>query len=628
MIGPTSTDLIKHILANPKDAKTIAKIMLEAPMASKTTNGAPLAQTLLNALSKGETTQAQVRQTLESTPWVKNAPLLTKDIKNLITALKQDPNLKSFAQPLERVLSNSTPNNQNTASLLQTKLENSGIHYEATIKQSIPTTTISTQGRSLIDTLLQLLPKAPLAPSLKAPLQAIAKDFLQSPSPQKAEQFLQNLSSTLEHAQSHLAKSHPLLPLSKSVEQLAQILSSTKSPLPTKPSTIQPNQAPQPQQANQHLSIQQHAKALLVRLEAATPALKATNIGAQTIQSIKSTLQQIANTPSSPPSQPQYNTQNIPLHVNQPKPNTLQPQITPNAQSSAQPQNISNLPNLKQFSPNPAQNINPLAPQPKQAQNAIQAKTSTFNPQQAQQITPIFAILSQLQPQTVEGSSGDLQTKLNQAILRIQTIIQQSDALASKLPTAFSKLENLQAQIKSNLSSLTTPPQNPQESTINDVKRLLLEVQQSTSGKETPLAREVNNLAAKALGQLDFHQLYSLVSQQTHTYLPYLWDGLQGGALQFKRDEERSYCKIDLEFEKYNKVQILIGLFGEHYITLTVGIEHPELFNKISSHLKTLRSMLSEVGLVPQNVTLLPTLQEMPYENFAQEGSFGFDFKV
>jgi hypothetical protein len=625
MIGPTSSDLIKHILANPKDAKAIAKVMLEAPTATKSSTQTPLAQTLLAALSKGETTPASVRQTLESTPWVKNAPALVQDIKNLANTLKQDPALKAFAQPFKKILNASLPNNPATPQALQARLQNSGLHYEATLKQSIPANTITPAGRSLIETLLQLLPKAPLSPPLKAPLQALAKDLLQVPTPQKAQQFLQTLNSTLQHAQTHLSKNHPLLPLSKNIEQLQQLLntSNTKNaPLPTGSNT-----PAQTTQANQQNTIQQHAKEILVKFEAATPTLRASNIPAQTIQSIKNALLQIAQSPASPQPKAQYNTQNIPLHVNQTKPNTpntpTQPTINSQNRPSQQPVAQNNL-NFKPTPPAIQQSTNLLAPHAKPTlivQDAKIAKTS-------QPLMPMFAIISQLQTQPPALGNGDLQTRLAQAISRLQSIIQQADATAAKLPQALSKLENLQSQIRFQLTPLSTPPPNIQESTINDVKRLLLEVQQNTNGKEAPLAKEVNSLANKALGQLDFHQLYSLVSQQTHTYLPYLWEGLQGGALQYKRDSERTYCKIDLEFEQFNRVQILIALFDQHHIALTVGVEHPELFSRISNHLKELRSMLISAGLVPQSVTLLPTLHEMPYESFAKEEVFGFDFKV
>jgi len=625
MIGPTSSDLIKHILANPKDAKAIAKVMLEAPTAAKTSTQTPLAQTLLAALAKGETTPASVRQTLESTPWVKNAPALVQDIKNLANTLKQDSTLKAFAQPFEKILNASLPNNPTTPQALQERLQNSGIHYEATLKQSIPTNTIPPTGRSLIETLLQLLPKAPLAPPLKAPLQALAKDLLQAPTPQKAQQFLQTLNSALQHAQTYLSKSHPLLPLSKNIEQLQQLLNTSNGKNIAWPTV--PNRSTQAGQTNQQNTIQQHAKEILVKLEATTPTLRASNIPAQTIQSIKNTLLQIAQSPASPQPKAQYNTQNIPLHVNQAKPNipnaptqpTINNQDTPPQQTVAQNNLI--------FKPTPPviqQSINPLAPHAKPTlimEDTKIAKTS-------QPLMPMYAIISRLHTQPPSPVSGDLQTRLAQAIARLQTIIQQSDISAAKLPPALLRLENLQAQIRPQLTTLSSPLPNPQESTMNDMKRLLLEVQQNTAGKETPLAKEANNLATKALGQLDFHQLYSLVSQQTHTYLPYLWDGLRGGALQYKRDGERTYCKIDLEFEQFNRVQILIALFEQHYISLTVGVENPELFSRISSHLKELRGMLNSVGLVPQSVTLLPTLQEMPYESFAKEEGFGFDFKV
>lgn len=629
MIHLTPTDLMKHILSNPKDAKAIARVLLEAPSTAKTDMQAPLVQTLLRALSKGESTQSSVKQTLESTPWVKNAPALIQEFKNLVHSLKQDPTLKPLAQPLEKYITNPQPHNPASPELLQTRLQNSGLHYEATLKQSIPTNTIPLQGRSLIDALLQLLPKAPLAPSLKNTLQISSKELLQSPSPQKIEQFLQTFSTALQHAQTHLSKSHPLFLLAKNIEQLQQAINAPilkNTPLSISSQHKIENPA-SPNQPNQPTPLQHQAKNLLTKFDALLPLIRSTNTTPQTIQEIRTTLLAIIKSPPPPQQKAQYITQNIPLHVTpQTKQNnlTISPKPTPThpIQQPIQP-SINSASDAKQAKIIIHSNNIPPASSLKSITDAKDAK-----PTQIQQTMPTYAIISQLQPQPLTQVSNDLQTRLAQAISKLQTIIQQSDAVALKLPPVLSRLENLQSQIKHQLSPLLTSPIKPQDSTINDIKRVLLEVQQNTHNKESPIAKESNTLATRALSQLEFHQLYSYVSQQTHTYLPYLWEGLQGGALQYKRDSEKTYCKIDLEFEQFNRVQILIALFENHYITLTIGVEHPQLFHRIAEHIKTLRNMLHSVGLIPQSVTLFPTLQEMPYESFAKEEAFGFDFKV
>ncbi|NLC28780.1 MAG: hypothetical protein GX780_08435, partial [Campylobacteraceae bacterium] len=239
-----------------------------------------------------------------------------------------------------------------------------------------------------------------------------------------------------------------------------------------------------------------------------------------------------------------------------------------------------------------------------------------------------FAWISKLEAQAPSDAYKDLQTKLSEAIFKLKEVIKNQDSTALRLPAALKHIGDLGAQIKASLPQIDPKTNAIKDESLNDIKRALLSVEKVTKGAEGNIAKEVNAIASKALSQIDFHQLYSYVNQHSHAYLPYLWDGLQGGAIQFKKESEQIYCKIDLEFEKYKKVEILIALFNRHYISLTAGIEHPELFSRIKDNLKTLRELLSSVGLIPHTITLLPTLKDMSYESFSKEEIFGFDYKA
>jgi hypothetical protein len=557
MIQPTTTDIIKQIQTNPKDANTVVKSLLEPPSASKTTSlQTPLAKTLLEALSKNETSLTSASQTLKSSPWIKNAPLLAKELNNLVSVLKSDLSLKPLAKPFENILNTSLPDSKNSLEGLKTKLDNSGLHYEATLKEAISQKPISQNGELLLKNLLQSLPKAPLLSSFKEPLSNLIKELLQSPTQKSAQEFLKSFNLALSETKSFLNKNHPLLALLKNIEQLQDGLKNFNT------------------NRFDTASFNKEIKNLFSNFNKALPILKEQNIAPQTIKSLKAAFEAIKN-----PAKDSYITKSISLHVN------------------------------------PRQNS---------------GVTQNFNQQiqsiKTQQTVNLHAINTQLQPQVATFQGRDLQAKLSNAINKLKLIIQQADTLSPKLLKAFLKLENSQAQIKTLLTPLTDQT-TIRESTIKDVKRLLLEVEQQSSNSKSLAAKEANSIAQKALAQLDFHQLYSYLSQQTHTYLPYFWDGLNSGAMEFKRDNEQTYCKINLEFEKYDRVQIFIALFNQQYIAITISVEHQELFERISSHLKTLRVMLKSAGLIPQNLTLLPTLQD-DYESLAKEEGFGFDFKA
>lgn len=557
MIQPTTTDIIKQIQTNPKDANTVVKSLLEPPSASKTTSlQTPLAKTLLEALSKNETSLASASQTLKSSPWIKNAPLLAKELNNLVSVLKSDLSLKPLAKSFENILNTSLPDSKNSLEGLKTKLDNSGLHYEATLKEAVSQKPISQNGELLLKNLLQSLPKAPLLSSFKEPLSNLIKELLQSPTQKSAQEFLKSFNLALSETKSFLNKNHPLLALLKNIEQLQDGLKNFNT------------------NRFDAASFNKEVKNLFSNFNKALPILKEQNIAPQTIKSLKTAFEAIKN-----PAKDSYITKSISLHVN------------------------------------PRQNS---------------GVTQNFNQQiqsiKTQQTVNLHAINTQLQPQVATFQGRDLQAKLSNAINKLKLIIQQADTLSPKLLKAFLKLENSQAQIKTLLTPLTDQT-TIRESTIKDVKRLLLEVEQQSSNSKSLAAKEANSIAQKALAQLDFHQLYSYLSQQTHTYLPYFWDGLNSGAMEFKRDNEQTYCKINLEFEKYDRVQIFIALFNQQYIAITISVEHQELFERISSHLKTLRVMLKSAGLIPQNLTLLPTLQD-DYESLAKEEGFGFDFKA
>ncbi|MBE0496606.1 MAG: hypothetical protein IBX45_09370 [Campylobacterales bacterium] len=95
-----------------------------------------------------------------------------------------------------------------------------------------------------------------------------------------------------------------------------------------------------------------------------------------------------------------------------------------------------------------------------------------------------------------------------------------------------------------------------------------------------------------------------------------------------QKREETTYCQIDLEFEHYRNVHIMLVLFDTRHVNISIALESPELKERITEHVQELRLMLYAVGLTPSNIALLPYEKRESLEQETLEGDFGINLTV
>ncbi|MGB2552458.1 flagellar hook-length control protein FliK [Campylobacter sp. MOP51] len=160
----------------------------------------------------------------------------------------------------------------------------------------------------------------------------------------------------------------------------------------------------------------------------------------------------------------------------------------------------------------------------------------------------------------------------------------------------------------------------------NDVKSTLLNIQ----NKSEPNS-QINQLSSKLLAQIEINQLVSSVAGGLQTYLPYVWDGVDGGNISFKRGKkQKHYAQIDLNFQKFGAINIMVGLSENKYLDISIATQKDEFKELILSGTKELKKAISDQGLIVSNFSLktLPKLlANSAYTGF--DGlDMGFDKKI
>ena len=165
---------------------------------------------------------------------------------------------------------------------------------------------------------------------------------------------------------------------------------------------------------------------------------------------------------------------------------------------------------------------------------------------------------------------------------------------------------------------------------LSDMKGVLTKLNDSLA--PTPQNREALEITNRLLTQIEYHQLFSYVSSSTHLYIPFSWDGLNGGSMMMKQtSDEKFHCQIDLDLEQYGKLNMMLLLSGEKYIDISIAAQKKELGEKITQQLVELKRALNEVGLITGTVKILEYKDVSAVKNDYFSGEklqFGINIKI
>nr|WP_315062621.1 flagellar hook-length control protein FliK [uncultured Campylobacter sp.] len=230
-----------------------------------------------------------------------------------------------------------------------------------------------------------------------------------------------------------------------------------------------------------------------------------------------------------------------------------------------------------------------------------------------------------------EGSEGaTLQDKLQNAARKLNFALQIADKAGFEAKNSLDEVGKLikQQNIARGELGAVTPKSAEETAKVlqNDVKSALLSMQ-----SKSPDASPVKDAASKLLAQIEMHQLASAVAGGVQTYLPYVWEGVEGGNIRFKQGKkQKHYAQIDLNFQNFGQINIMVALSENKYIDLAIATQKEEFKELILSGAKELKRAIGEQGLIVSNFSLktMPKLRLSGVYGGLDKLDMGFDKKA
>ena len=227
------------------------------------------------------------------------------------------------------------------------------------------------------------------------------------------------------------------------------------------------------------------------------------------------------------------------------------------------------------------------------------------------------------------SKEGSLQDKLQSAARRLAHSLSLADPEASTAKSDLAESKALLKQLKlatNDINNITTKSESEISKVLNqDVKSTLLNISEKSQNAQTV------NAANKMISQIEMHQMVSSLQGGIQTYMPYIWDGVEGGNVAFKQGKkDKFYAQIDLNFKKFGQINVMVGLVDKRYIDLSVATQTNEFKELILSSSSELKQAISKLGLIVSNFNIKTLPKVKLNDRFKNFGGLdvGFDKKI
>ena len=227
------------------------------------------------------------------------------------------------------------------------------------------------------------------------------------------------------------------------------------------------------------------------------------------------------------------------------------------------------------------------------------------------------------------SKEGSLQDKLQSAARRLAHSLSLADPDASTAKSDLAESKALLKQLKlatNDINNITTKSQSEISKVLNqDVKSTLLNISEKSQNAQTV------NAANKMISQIEMHQMVSSLQGGIQTYMPYIWDGVEGGNVAFKQGKkDKFYAQIDLNFKKFGQINVMVGLIDKRYIDLSVATQTNEFKELILENSSELKQAISKLGLIVSNFNIKTLPKVKLNDRFKNFGGLdvGFDKKI
>lgn len=227
------------------------------------------------------------------------------------------------------------------------------------------------------------------------------------------------------------------------------------------------------------------------------------------------------------------------------------------------------------------------------------------------------------------SKDGSLQDKLQSAARRLAHSLSLADAKASLAKNELSESKALLKQLNlatNDINNITTKNSSEISKVLSqDIKSTLLNISEKSQNPQSV------NAANKMISQIEMHQMISSLQGGIQTYMPYIWDGVEGGNIAFKQGKkDKFYAQIDLNFKKFGQINVMVGLIDKRYIDLSVATQTNEFKELILSNSSELKQAISKLGLIVSNFNIKTLSKVKLNDRFKKFGGLdvGFDKKI
>ena len=211
--------------------------------------------------------------------------------------------------------------------------------------------------------------------------------------------------------------------------------------------------------------------------------------------------------------------------------------------------------------------------------------------------------------QNIKDTALDLKSILNN--FKKSKLLLKSTISLEKLLLDINKLDakSLQKQIKKSgvflEARLADSSSKPKEVILDDVKATLLLLKQELGQSKNLVVKDTLLKIDKVLTNINYYQLVSFSMGANISYLPLLWGELDEGQINIKKLKQKKYfCEINLKLKNIGKIDLLVMLFDDISINLSIFVQSDKFLKKIRENLQLLKQGISSVGLIPSNIYL------------------------
>ena len=580
----------------PNDNKALKEVLKEADSKSldqmlknNSTSVKDVIKELFDGLKSGTKSNATIENVLKNSTVFKEMGNVSSNLSTLMDDISQDENLQKFKPQIESFLKNIKDMD---ASTLKEQISKSGVFLESKMTQ-----TPNAKIENILNQIQNLVKNVDTTQA-KQVNELLTKTFQSSNTTELSSNLktltssLQNLSNTLNTSQTQN--------LSTLTNQLKEFISNGA----LVESKVENNTANLNPQNKETITAQ--TKDLLTQIK---------NDLVQNPSSInKDTLSQV---------------QNLVKNMDMPEAKQINEVIAKIIQNPSSSDTSSNLRTLTSSLENLTNSLSTSQTQNKEAINAqtkdllTQIKNELVqNPSIASKntLTLIDNLLKMdnlfvkgeniqniLNQNNISTFSNNFSSNLSPLLTNLKESLETLNPNSSSVQTHISKLvENVENLIK----DLANP--KAQSSNISDdMKSILLQIQDEVSSKTDPKSQDLARQVDKLLTQIDYHQLASITSNSNNVYLPFFWEMLDEGNISMKKtDEDKFYCQINLTLKDFGKVDLMLAMYDKNKIDLTIYAQREHFKTAIRDNMQSLKVALNSVDLIPVNIKLLDLKEE------------------